>query len=164
MTDVDLEELLEVQRESYARAGSSLRGAWPEESSLRGSELRDFLERLVYGVLATARPDGRAHGTPIAFSLEDGAFWIATVASARLRNLRTNPWASLVLMDGQRTGRHSALTAEGTVTLHEDVAFALVRERLDEGWRTRHGQAPDWAVAFIELRPERILSYRDPHA
>jgi hypothetical protein len=50
------------------------------------------------------------------------------------------------------------------VTLHESVAFDLVRERLDKSWRTRHGQAPDWAVAFIELRPERILSYRDPNA
>jgi hypothetical protein len=50
------------------------------------------------------------------------------------------------------------------VTLHEGVAFDVVRERLDERWRTRHGQAPDWAVALIELRPERILSYRDPHA
>jgi len=80
MTDADLEELLEVQRQSYARAGGSVRGAWPEESSLRRAELRDFLERLVYGVLATARPDGRAHATPIAFSLEEGAFWIATVA------------------------------------------------------------------------------------
>jgi general stress protein 26 len=164
MTDADLEELLEVQRQSYARAGASVRGAWPEESSLRRAELRDFLQRLAYGVLATARPDGRAHATPIAFSLEDGAFWIATVASVRLRNLRTNPWASLVLTEGQRTGRHSALTAEGPVTLHEGSAFDAVRERLDKGWRARHGQAPDWAVAFIELRPERILSYRDAHA
>lgn len=161
MTDEDLEELLEVQRQSYARAGASLRGAWPEESALRREELRDFLGRLVYGVLATARPNGRAHATPIAFSLEDGAFWIATVASVRLRNLRTNPWASLVLTDGQRAGRHSALTAEGPATLHEGAAFEAVRARFDEGWRTRHGQAPDWAVAFIELRPERILSYRD---
>jgi hypothetical protein len=142
MTDADLEELLEVPRESYARAGSSLCGAWPEESSLRG----------------------RAHATPIAFSLEDGAFWVATVASMRLRNLRTNPWASLMVTDGQRNGRHPALTAEGPVTLHEGVAFDLVRERLGEGRRTRHGQAPDWAVAYIELRPERILSYRDPDA
>jgi hypothetical protein len=164
MMDADVEELLEVQRHSYARAGANVRDAWPEESSLRRVELRDFLERLVYGVLATARPDGRAHATPIAFSLEDGAFWIATVASVRLRNLRTNPWASLVLTDGQRAGRHSALTAEGPVTLHEGVAFDEVRERLDEGWRARHGQTPDWAVAFIELRPERILSYRDPSA
>jgi general stress protein 26 len=164
MTDADLEELLEVQRQSYARAGAGVRGSWPEESSLRRVELRDFLERLVYGVLATARPDGRAHATPIAFSLEDGAFWVATVASLRLRNLRTNPWASLVLTDGQRAGPHSALTAEGPVTLHEGVAFDVARERLDTGWRTRHGQPPDWAVAFIELRPERILSYCDPHA
>jgi pyridoxamine 5'-phosphate oxidase-like protein len=161
VTDEDVEELLEVQRQSYARAGASLRGAWPEETALRSEELHDLLERLVYGVLATARPDGRAHATPIAFSLEHMAFWIATVAGLRLRNLRANPWASLVLTDGQRAARHSALTAEGPVTLHEGTAFEAVRERLDEGWRARHGRAPDWAVAFIELRPERILSYRD---
>jgi general stress protein 26 len=161
MTDEDLEELLEVQRQSYAEAGTGLRAAWPEETALSQEELHDLLERLVYGVLATARPDGRAHATPIAFSFEDGAFWIATVASLRLRNLRASPWAALVITEGQRGGGHSALTAEGPVTLHEGDEFKAARERLDEAWATRHGRVADWAVAFIELRPERILSFRD---
>lgn len=161
MTEGDLEALLAVQRQSYASVRSTLRDSWPEASALRREELRELLTHLVYGVLATARPDGRAHATPIAFSLEDGAFWVASVASVRVRNLRVNQWASLVLTDGQRAGRHSALTAEGPVELHEGTAFEAVRERLDERWLIRHGRPPDWAVAFIELRPERVLSHCD---
>jgi hypothetical protein len=68
-------------------------------------------------------------------------------------------WASIVVTDGHRGSGHRALTAEGPVTLHEEGAFDLARERLDEGWARRHGKPSTWAVAFIELRPERIFSY-----
>jgi nitroimidazol reductase NimA-like FMN-containing flavoprotein (pyridoxamine 5'-phosphate oxidase superfamily) len=161
MTDADIEDLAEIQRQSYARAGATLRDAWPEETALQPGELRDLLETLVYGVLATSRPDGRAHATPIAFSFEEGAFWIATVPGVRLRNLRKHPWAALVLTEGQRDGRHRALTAEGPVALWEGGEFEATRGRLDAVWAARHGRPPDWATAFIQLRPERVLSYRD---
>jgi hypothetical protein len=51
---------------------------------------------------------------------------------------------------------HRALTAEGPVTLHE-VAAAHVRLKAE--WLRRHGYPPDWAVAFAELRPERVFSH-----
>lgn len=160
MTESDVAALLEVQRRSYAAAGQGLRGSWPEEDALGPDELPGFLEELVYGVLATARADGRAHAAPVAYSVRSGAFWIATVRGLRLRNLRAVPWASLVVSDGQREGAHRALTAEGPVRLHESVAFAAARGRLDEAWIERHEHAPTWAAAFIELRPERVFSHR----
>jgi nitroimidazol reductase NimA-like FMN-containing flavoprotein (pyridoxamine 5'-phosphate oxidase superfamily) len=161
MRDADIEGLAEIQRQSYARAGATLRGAWPEDTAMRTDELRDLLETLVYGVLATSRSDGRAHATPIAFSFEERTFWIATVAGLRLRNLRLRPWAALVLSEGQREGGHRALTVEGPVVLWEGGDFETARERLDAVWATRHGRPPDWAAAFIQLKPERVLSYRD---
>src|SRR5919106_3688396 len=106
------------------------------------------------------RPDGRAHASPVAFSVEGGAFWIATVLALRVRSLRAVPWASFVLSEGQREGAHRALTAEGPVRLHEDADFASARARLDDDWARRHGHAPDWASAFVELRPERVFSHR----
>jgi hypothetical protein len=42
------------------------------------------------------------------------------------------------------------------VTLHE-VAAAHVRLKAE--WLRRHGYPPDWAVAFAELRPERVFSH-----
>ena len=160
MTDEDVEALLEAQRRSYERAGKALRRSWPPEDALDADELRSILADLVYGVLATARPDGRAHASPVAFSVDGGAFWIATVLGLRVRSLRAVPWASFVLSEGQREGAHRALTAEGPVRLHEDAGFASARARLADDWARRHGHAPDWASAFVELRPERVFSHR----
>jgi hypothetical protein len=164
VTEGDVEALLDVQRRSYERAGPGLQRSWPEADALDANELQRLLEELVYGVLATGRPDGRAHAAPVAFSVEEGAFWIATVEGLRLRNLRAVPWASLVLAEGQRGRSHRALTAEGPVRLHEGGAFATARRRLDELWSARHGQPPEWAAAFIELRPERVFSHRERRA
>src|SRR6266700_3153629 len=57
---------------------------------------------------------------------------------------------------GRRATRTGRLTAEGPVTLHE-IAAAYVR--LEAEWLRRHGHAPDWAMAFAELRPERVFSH-----
>jgi hypothetical protein len=138
-----------------------LRAVWPRSSALDGARLAGFLERNRYGVLATARPDGRPHAAPVAFTLHDGAFWIGTVRGLRLRNLRATPWAALVVIEGQadagETGEpHRALTAEGPVAIHPVDA---VWPELEAAWLARHGHAPDWADAVLELRPERVFSH-----
>lgn len=159
MTEEDVEGLLEIQRRSYRLAGEGLRKSWPERESLDQARLVHLLDELRYGVLATVRPDGRAHAAPVAFSYEHGAFWIASVEGLRLRNLRATPWASLVISEGQDETSHRALTAEGPARLHEGTAFASVRGRLDKRWITRHDHVPDWAAAFIELVPVRVFSH-----
>ncbi len=164
MSPADVEALLDAQRRSYASAGGGLLRSWPQGEAMDAGNLREFLERLVYGVLATSRPDGRAHAAPVAFSVEDGSIWVATVAGVRLRNLRVNPWASLVVFEGQRGASHRALTVEGPVRLHEGADFADVRARLDGRWSARHEQPPNWAVAFLELEPERVFSHRSRRA
>jgi hypothetical protein len=164
VTEQDVEALLEVQRRSYRPAGPGLRRSWPEGDALDGARLASLLDELRYGVLATARPDGRAHASPVAFSYEDGAFWIASVEGLRLRNLRAKPWASLVVTEGQDEGFHRALTAEGGVRLHERGEFASARRRLDERWIARHDHVPDWATAFVELDPQRVFSHASPRA
>ena len=88
---------------------------------------------------------------------------MATVEGVRLRNLRSTPWASLVGSEGQGEETHRALSVEGATTLHEAGAFRGVREWLDRRWSERHSHAPDWAVAFVELKPERVFSH-DPRA
>jgi hypothetical protein len=158
---IDVEPLLAVQRASYAAATPGLRSVWPEEQALGAEEMAGLLDRHRYCVLATARRDGRPHAAPVAFAVSGGGFWFATVPGLRLRNLRVNRWASLVVMEGQsdhgEPGEpHRALTAEGPVTLHGvQEAYESLRER----WLARHRHAPDWADAFVELRPERVFSH-----
>jgi nitroimidazol reductase NimA-like FMN-containing flavoprotein (pyridoxamine 5'-phosphate oxidase superfamily) len=119
--------------------------------------LAAFLDEVRYGVLATSRPDGRAHATPIGFVHFERALWIASVAGARLRNLRHLPYAALVVADGE--GRsHRAVIVEGDVRLHRK--FEDVPEEVPVAWRDRYGSEPSWTVAFIELLPTRLFSFR----
>jgi general stress protein 26 len=148
--------LVEIQRRSYAAATASLKGSWPESDALDAAGIAALLGQHRYCVLATGRPDGRAHAAPVAFVAAEGALWFATVQGLRLRNLRATRWASLVVME---ESPHSALTAEGPVVLHEGEAFERAFEPLRDPWLRRHGRAPDWAVALAELRPERVFSY-----
>jgi nitroimidazol reductase NimA-like FMN-containing flavoprotein (pyridoxamine 5'-phosphate oxidase superfamily) len=155
-------ELAELQRRSYARA-RGVRGSWPEEDALDETELSDLLGRHRYCVLATGRPNGRATAAPVAFVAQGGSFWFATVEGMRLRNLRSTPWASIVVMEGGAVDgagpSHRAVTAEGPTLVHEGDDFARVFEPLKEAWVARHARPPDWAVALVELRPERVFSY-----
>jgi nitroimidazol reductase NimA-like FMN-containing flavoprotein (pyridoxamine 5'-phosphate oxidase superfamily) len=156
----DAAALAGIQRASYERAGG-IKGAWPQADALDEAGIADLLGRRRYCVLATARPDARAHAAPVAFVVAGGAFWFGTVEGLRLRNLRSTPWASVVVMEGDRDAQdpHRALTAEGATVLHEGAAFGTAFEPLRETWIARHGREPDWAVALVELRPERLFSY-----
>ena len=157
--------LAEIQSASY-RTARGIKAAWPEADALDADGISDLLGAHRYCVLATGRPDGRAHAAPVAYVAAAGAFWFGTVAGLRLRNLRAGPWASLVVMEGERDSDepgddplHRALTAEGPVSLHEGDAFAAAFAPLRESWLARHGHEPDWAVVLAELRPERIFSH-----
>lgn len=150
--------LIAVQDKSYSSGGSGIKGSWPKSSAMDAETLAGFLERKRYAILATVRPDGRPQAAPVAFHVRDGAFWIAPVASARIRNLQATPHAALVISEGER-GNHRAVRAEGPVVLHEQEDLEKARKWLDEAWEERQGSRPDWAAAFIELRPETLFSY-----
>ena len=157
---MNVDDLLVVQRSSYEVATPSFRSAWPEANALGRGELAALLGRHRYCVLATSRADGRAHAAPVAFVVHDGAFWFATVAGLRLRNLAAHPWAALVVMEGDadvgEAGQpHVALTAEGPVTLHAIDDW----HSFETEWLRRHTDPPTWAKALVELRPERLFTH-----
>ena len=157
---MSIDDLLAVQRSSYAVATQGFRAAWPEANALGREELAALFGRHRYCVLATSRADGRAHAAPVAFVIHEGAFWFATVAGLRLRNLRAHPWASLVVMEGDadisEAGQsHVALTAEGPVALHPIDDWRL----FEAEWLRRHNNPPTWGAALAELSPERLFSH-----
>jgi predicted nuclease with RNAse H fold len=146
-------ELGRVQAASYERAGVALSGSWPHEHALDDGELEAFLEERLYCVLATASPRGRAQARPVGFTVFGGAFWFATVAGGRLRNVERTAWASVVVSEGEGHS-HRAVAADGPVTAHEQPPTGLLAR-----WEERFGSEPEWAVAWLELRPERLFSY-----
>ncbi len=155
----DIHTLIEIQARSYERAGPGIRESYPISSAMDAPRLAEFLERKRYAVLATGRPDGRPHAAPVAFSVWAGAFWVATVAGARLRNLRARPYASIVITEGDVRTHHRAVVAEGPVELHDASDLTAMDPGLAEHWRARHSGLPTWAAALAELHPERLFSF-----
>jgi nitroimidazol reductase NimA-like FMN-containing flavoprotein (pyridoxamine 5'-phosphate oxidase superfamily) len=147
--------LAEIQRRSYQRAGPAILGSWPASRAMNEEQLARYLARRRYCVLATATPSGAPQARPVAFVLLDDAVWFATVEGARLRNLRANPRVSVVIAEGDR-GDHAIVLLEGVVGIHADEA---TRTRISDVWREQHGSTPDWAAAFLELRPSRVYSH-----
>jgi len=157
VTADDVRALLAVQERSYASAGGAILHSWPPEAAMDERTLAEFLEPVRYGVLATTRPDRRPQAAPVGYVVDGGELWFASVAGARVRNLRAMPYASFVVADG--TGReHRALTVEGPVTVHE--ATDELHVRFDPLWVERFATAlRAWASVFIELQPERVFSH-----
>lgn len=155
----DIRSLIEIQDRSYDRAAPGLSESFPRRVAMDLPRMAEFLDRKRFAVLATGRRDGRPHAAPIAFSVWRGAFWIATLEGARLRNLRLRPYASIVIMDGDERPRHRAVIAEGAVVIHEGARAGEADRLFGESWRLRHGSDPTWAAAMLELRPERVFSF-----
>jgi general stress protein 26 len=157
---MEVDALLAIQRASYEAASSVVRGSWPDERALGQNELRAFLDRNAFCVLATSRADGRPTAAPVAFVVHDGAFWFATAEGLRLRNLRVHPWVALVVTEGGRSTNtsgqaHVMLSAEGPVTLHEPDAWHSFAAE----WLARNSDPSSWAAAIVELRPNRLFTH-----
>lgn len=150
--------LAAIQERSYTHAGPGIRESYPKAQAMDAASLAKFLDEKEYAVLATARPDGRPHAAPIAYTVWGSGFWIGSVRGARVRNLRARPYACIVVMEGEGAS-HRAVVAEGPVTLHDPAEFNSLPKQLRDLWRRRHGGAPTWAAVLIELRPSRLFSY-----
>jgi predicted nuclease with RNAse H fold len=146
-------ELASIQAASHARADAALRGSWPDERTMDEAELDAFLRERTYCVVATATARGRAQARPVGFAVLGGAFWLATVAGGRLRNVQRDPWLSLVVSEGEGES-HRAIVADGPVRIH-----GRPPEQVLTLWEQRFGSRAEWAVAWLELQPRRLFSY-----
>ncbi|CAN5214773.1 hypothetical protein BH20ACT24_BH20ACT24_16920 [soil metagenome] len=148
-----------VQAQSVERAARSTRAAWPQDRSLSPEGLHRFLERKKYAVLSTARPDGRPHAAMVAFCLREGVFWLPSVAgSARLRNLAAEPWATLVVSEGEGE-EHIAVVVEGDALVHAEPGPVL-DGFLRDAWAQKFGtDLATWVGAVVELVPRKVLSH-----
>jgi len=145
--------LHDIQEASYRRASSGILSSWPPDRALGAEELAAFLEDRRYCVLATTTHRGHPQARPIAFIPLGDVLWFATVGSGRLKNVERTPWISVVMSEGDGD-HHRAVVADGPVAV-----AASPRAGLLDLWEARFGSRADWAVAWLEFRPERLYSY-----
>ena len=72
-------------------------------SEMSQQEISDYLERGAHVAhVATVRPDGRPHVTPVSFGAWDGkAYLMASEGSVKLNNILHNPKVALFNRDGR---------------------------------------------------------------
>lgn len=144
-----------LQDQSFARASRPTVSAFPPERRLTGQQLADYLDRRVFAVVGTARPDGRPHAAMSSYFRRGTVFWLPTVGgSVRERNLRHQPWLTMTVTEGDRTG-HIVVLIEGPADLVP--ASAVPADVLAE-------VAGDWIAAWVRLIPVRLLSYASDDA
>lgn len=150
---IDVDALIRLQEASFARAQAGLRSSWPIDSGMDAAQLRSFLDGHRYCVLATTTAQGHPAARPVAFTIIGTSFWFATVAGARLRNIERTPWASVVIAEGDGD-EHRAVAVDGPATTVRKPS-----EQLMAAWEARHGSRPEWAAAWFEIQPARLISY-----
>jgi hypothetical protein len=147
---MDLDQLDRLQLATFAGATQATRDSYPPERRIEGGDLRDYLDRRVFAVVSSTRPDGRPHAALTSYVRRDTAFWLPTVAgSVREQNLRAQPWLVLVVAEGDR-GEHIAVIVEGPgiVVMPADVPPDVVATTPEA-----------WVSAWLQLDAQRLLSY-----
>ena len=144
------EALAALQDQSFARATSTTAASYPPERRLAGPQLADYLDRRVFAVIGSRRPDGRPHAAMSAFVRRGTAFWLPTAAgSVRERNVRGEPWLTMTVTEGDRDA-HIVVLVEGQADV---VPVPEVPPDV------RAAFTGDWVTIWIRLRAERVLSY-----
>ncbi len=126
------------------------------------ADVEAFLSQPHVAALATVRPDGRPHVTPIWFDFHGGEFTVSTFRGAqKLQNVSRKGFAALSIFNTEPPYRN--VIVEGT---------ARVGSPLDNVWRERvavrylgeHAgrvyvqETADWDVIAIHIRPTRWTS------
>jgi general stress protein 26 len=146
-----MSELLgELQDRTFARATGATAASYPPERRLSAAQLASYLDRRAFAVIGSGRADGRPHAAMSVYVRRGATFWLPTVAgSVRERNLRTMPWLTMVITEGDHN-EHIAVLIEGPA---EVIAPPQVPEDV------RAAASGDWVSAWIRVTAERLLSY-----
>ena len=147
--------LAALQEQTFARSTPATTSAFPPERRLTGAQLARFLDRHVFAVVGSARPDGRPHAAMSGYVRRETDFWLPTVrGSVRERNVRSQPWVTLVVTEGEH-GEHVVVLVEGTAVMVDPAEVPADVRSASEG---------DWVSAWIRVRAGRLLSYADEGA
>jgi len=144
------EELGAVQERTFADATEATAASYPPERRLPARQLAAYLDRRAFAVVGTRRPDGRPHAAMSSYIRRGGEFWLPTVAgSVRERNLRSEPWMTMTVTEGDRDS-HVVVLLEGPA---EVVTPAAVPAEV------RAAVTGEWVATWIRFTARRLLSY-----
>jgi PPOX class probable F420-dependent enzyme len=123
-------------------------------------EQRAFLRDNAWpAIVTTLRRDGSPHATPVWVDEVDGEVWFNTVVGRmKERHLRTDPRASLILVDPQ--DQYRWVSVSGAASLQTEGAD----EHMDKLARKYLGQDrypwpdPSQQRIIVRIRPERVDS------
>jgi Pyridoxamine 5'-phosphate oxidase len=146
-----MSELLgDLQDRTFARATAATVDSYPPERRLSAAQLTSYLDRRAFAVVGSTRADGRPHAAMSAYIRRGATFWLPTVAgSVRERNLRTAPWLTMVIAEGDHD-EHIMVLVEGP---------AEVVAPMEVPADVRAAATGEWVSAWISLTAERLLSY-----
>ena len=130
-------------------------------------ELRILLAERRYAILATHDPEDVIHLTPIWFMFDNGRFFFESSSDSRkMRNLRRNPAAS-VIVDARRPGGEKWVSAAGRAEVFGGEESAVVNSLIRHRYLTQEALAdervePIFAASddvTIRLTPETWRSW-----
>lgn len=134
MSTDDLEAVADQPTPERPHAPRSYAFSGEAAGQLPWKHAEERLERARVYWLATTRPDGRPHVTPLWGAWVAGALYLdGHPATAWARNLRTTPHASIHLESGS-----DVVILDGTVDdIHTDAALG---ERIVAAWHAKYGK------------------------
>jgi general stress protein 26 len=144
-----------LQDRTFARSTAATAVSYPPQRRLSAGQLASYLERRAFAVVSSTRPDGRPHTAMSIFIRRGTTFWLPTMAgSVRERNLRSTPWLTMVIAEGDHPV-HIAVLIEGPAEVIEPAQVPA---------DVRAAATSDWVHTWIRLTAERLLSYADENA
>ena len=128
-------------------------------------ELSEFLAEDHVAHLATVRPDGRPHVTPISYIAqvaEQGkAYVMAPDNTVKFRNVRQNPKVSLSIANDQRPYHYVVLEGDGRLTednMAEVLEGMCLRYFPDRGLAYPRELLAAGGLLILEITVNKILS------
>jgi len=123
------------------------------------TQVKTFLDKPHFAVLATQSPSGRVQATPVWFMLADGHILINTSAGrTKLKNMEANHGVALAILD--RENPYKYVQIQGKVVKFDRESGAKDIDRLSQRYHGRPYQYPPTDNPknriTIRIEPERI--------
>ena len=135
-----------VIKNSIGKASPHTREVYGK-NPLTASEVIELANSRVLTVAATVRPDGRPHLSPTDFVAVDGVLYLGVdEATARYRNLKENPAATVMMADGSK---RQAILEGNAKFLDMNSGIA---KRVLEAQKKKYGWATDELAEFQVLK------------
>lgn len=126
--------------------------------------VRAFLDEVHFGTLATVNRQGIPSQVLVWYMLDGDAILVSTpVKSYKVRNLRSNPWASLSVSEGPRyvTVRGRATMDEGPergIALYRQIATRYLGAEAAEQWLAQASRRGAADRVTLRLSIEHVIS------